>query len=501
MKKICFILGDQLSHSISSLKCLDKYNDIIFMCEVCEEATYVKHHPKKIVLIFSAMRHFASELSEKGFTVDYIKLDDPENTQCFKKELDRAMKRHKTNTVVVTQPGEYRVLKILENMCSILDDDRFLCSINDFSKWSKNKKQLRMEFFYRDMRKKYNILINDGEPVGGKWNYDHENRQRLQSGAKTPKLIEFDPDEITKNVIKLVEKKFNNHFGDIMPFRFAVTRREALDALKDFISKRLIHFGAYQDVMLEDNPWVYHSHISLYLNCGLLLPQECIDAAINAYQKDKVPINSVEGFIRQILGWREYVRGIYWAKMPNYKHENFLKAHNQLPDFFWSGDTDMNCLKQCISDTKKNAYANHIQRLMIIGNFMLLTGIDPVFVNEWYLIVYADAYEWVELPNVNGMILFSDGGVMSSKPYAASGEYIRKMSDYCNNCIYKVSEKSGEAACPFNYLYWNFLLKNKNKLENNQRMKLIYSILQKMSEEKIKQIKKDAKIFLKSIGA
>lgn len=500
MKTLRFILGDQLSHDISSLKQCDKKNDIVFMCEIDEEATYVKHHPKKIALIFSAMRHFSEELSQKGFSVDYITLDDKKNTQCFKKELKRAMKRHNTKNVIVTHPSEYRVLQILEGICTIIEDDRFFCSKEHFQEWAQDRKQLRMEFFYREMRKKYDILVKNGKPIGGKWNYDHENRNPLKSENKIPKATLFDPDDITKDVLKLVRKKFNSHFGDLEPFNFAVTRKEALKVLNEFIAKRLSHFGTYQDAMLEGNPYLYHSHISFYLNCGLLQPRECIDAAIEAYKKDKAPLNSTEGFIRQILGWREYIRGIYWLKMPDYKHKNFLNAKKALPEFFWTGDTNMNCLKQCITDTQKNAYANHIQRLMVIGNFMLLAGVDPDHVNEWYLLVYADAYEWVELPNVNGMILFSDGGVVASKPYAASGAYINKMSNYCKNCTYNVSEKNGKTACPFNYLYWNFLLKNQKKLSNNQRMKLIYSRLKLMDEEKIKLIKKDAHSFLKGIS-
>ena len=501
MKTLRFILGDQLSHHISSLKECDKENDIVFMCEVNEEATYVKHHPKKIALIFSAMRHFADELSQEGFSVDYIKLDDPKNTQCFEKELKRAIERHHTTKVIVTHPGEYRVLQILKPICTIIEDDRFFCSKENFLNWTQSRKELRMEYFYREMRKTHNILVKDGKPTGGKWNYDHENRNPIKAGTKTPKIKLFNPDKITKNVLKLVKEKFGDHFGDLEPFNFAVTRKDALKVLKDFVSERLSHFGDYQDAMLEDNPYLYHSLISFYLNCGLLLPKECVDASVDSYKKKKAPLNAVEGFVRQILGWREYIRGIYWLKMPRYKNKNFFNAKNPLPDFFWSGKTDMNCLKQCISDTKKNAYAHHIQRLMVIGNFMLLAGIDPAAVNEWYLLVYADAYEWVELPNVNGMILFSDGGVVASKPYAASGAYINKMSDYCKGCAYRVSEKNGETACPFNYLYWNFLLKNQSKLENNQRMKLIYSRLKLMDKEKIKKIKKDAQSFLKSINS
>lgn len=499
MRVLRFILGDQLSHTISSLKHCDKKNDILFLCEVHEEATYVKHHPKKIALIFSAMRHFAKELSKKGFIVDYVKLDNPNNTHSFQKELQRAIQRHKPYKVLVTHPGEYRVFQALKNHCTFVEDDRFLCSLEAFSQWASSRKQLRMEYFYRELRKKQGILIKAGKPVGGQWNYDHANRKALKSVIKIPKPPSFKPDLIINDVIKLIKKNFKNHFGKLEPFTLAVTRNQALKVLKNFINKRLANFGAYQDAMLEGQPWLYHSQLSFYLNCGLLLPKECIDAALAAYENKQAPLNSVEGFIRQILGWREYVRGIYWLKMPSYKKTNYLKAKQHLPDFFWTAETNMNCLKQCIKDTQENAYAHHIQRLMVIGNFALLCGINPIAVNEWYLIVYADAYEWVELPNVNGMILFADGGLLASKPYAASGAYINKMSDYCKNCHYKVFKKNGDTACPFNYLYWDFLIRNKPKLKDNQRLKLIYKRLASMNPEKLKLIQTDSKRFLQKL--
>lgn len=501
MTTLRFILGDQLSHSISSLRDCDKNRDVILMCEVHQEATYVKHHPKKIALLFSAMRHFAEELKDKGFEVDYIKLDDRGNTQHFDTELKRAIKRHKPQHVLLTHPGEYRVLKLLEPLCTIIDDDRFMCSLADFNAWAKDKKQLRMEFFYREMRKQHDILMDGSKPMGDRWNFDQENRYKLKSGTDIPKQSISKPDAITAEVIELVSSEFSNHFGELEPFTFAVTRRGALSVLNKFINERLAYFGDYQDAMLEGEPWLYHSHISFYLNCGLLLPAECIDAAVEAYHQKIAPLNSVEGFVRQILGWREYVRGIYWLMMPKYQSANFFNAQRQLPEFFWTANTEMNCLKQCISDTKTHAYAHHIQRLMVIGNFTLLTGIDPKLVNEWYLIVYADAYEWVELPNVTGMILFADGGLLASKPYAASGAYINKMSDYCKKCHFKVSQKNGETACPFNYLYWNFLIKNKAKLKDNQRMKLIYNRLAAMDKDKIKLIQDDAKKFFKQLEA
>lgn len=506
MKTLRLILGDQLSTSISSLKNCDQENDIVFMCEVMEEATYVKHHKKKIVFLFSAMRHFAEELKSNGYNIQYTKLNDHENAGSFKKEIKRQIQKFNINKIVVTHPGEYRVLKDIQSYSEefnieveILEDDRFLATQKEFNEWAKGRKQLRMELFYREMRKKHNILMNGNNPEGGTWNYDSENRKPPEGCLFLPKTYNTPVDNITQEVINLVEERFHNHFGNIEPFFFAVTRTQALEALDKFINERLCDFGDFQDAMLEGEPWMYHSHLSFYINCGLLLPKECITAAEDAYKNKKAPLNAVEGFIRQILGWREYVRGLYWLKMPEYKSLNFFDAQKSLPDFFWTAKTDMNCLKQCIQETKENAYAHHIQRLMVIGNFSLLTGLNPIEVNEWYLLVYADAYEWVELPNVTGMILFADGGYLASKPYAASGTYINKMSNYCANCKYNVTQKEGEKACPFNYLYWDFLARNREKLKNNHRIGMMYKTYDRMTEKKKVQITEDSQKFINSL--
>lgn len=502
------ILGDQLNEKISSLSDCDKGNDVILMCEVWDEATYVKHHKKKIAFLLSAMRHFAKDLRGKGYTVDYIQLSD--DTKSFKNEVKKAMKRHDTKRVIVTEPGEYRVLDDMKTWADDLDvsvdirpDDRFVATHDEFAQWAKDRKELRMEYFYREMRKKTGLLIIDGDqPEGGQWNFDKENRKPPKDGLRPPEPDTFKPDEITREVMNLVADKFAGHFGDLEPFHFAVTRDQALKVLDHFISKRLPHFGDYQDAMVEGEPWMYHSHLSFYINCGLLLPMEVCKAVEDAYHDGRrnIPINSAEGFIRQIIGWREYIRGIYWLKMPNYANENHLNAKRHLPSFFWDGETDMNCMRQCITETKENAYAHHIQRLMVIGNFCLLAGIDPLFVNEWYLIVYADAYEWVEMPNVTGMILYADGGVVASKPYAAGSNYINKMSDYCKNCKYSPSQKTGEGACPFNYLYWDFMIRNRDTLKNNHRMGMMFKTLDRMGDKKVSEIKNDARDFLQKIS-
>ncbi len=506
MTTLRLILGDQLSQSIASLKGYDSSKDIVLLCEVCEEATYVRHHKKKIAFLFSAMRHFAKSLEQNGFTVKYTKLDDPDNAGSFKGEIERAIKNHPIKHIVLTHPGEYRVLSDMKRWESdfgipveIRSDDRFLCSPEEFSNWAKNRKQCRMEYFYREMRKKYSILMESGEPIGGHWNYDAENRKPAKAGLEVPPPYVNPVDGITQEVMTLCAERFQDHFGDLEPFYFAVTREQALEALQVFIEQRLSHFGEYQDAMIEGEPWMYHAHISFYLNCGLLLPLECAQAAEKAYHEKKAPLNAVEGFIRQIIGWREYVRGIYWLKMPEYSKLNFFECNKNLPDFYWTANTQMNCLRQCVSETKKNAYAHHIQRLMVLGNFALITGIDPTQVNEWFLIVYADAYEWVELPNVSGMILFADGGYLASKPYAAGGSYINKMSNYCQNCRYKVAQKNGDGACPFNYLYWNFLVRNRAKLQSNHRIGMMYKTFDRMSNDQKKAIEEDSKKFLGSL--
>ena len=504
--KLRLILGDQLSHTISSLSDYEN-GDLIWMCEVWDEASYVKHHKKKIAFIFSAMRHFAQDLKAKGYNIHYTKLDDPDNAGSFKGEIKRAINTYTPSEIIVTEASEYRVLKDIKSWeqefsipVNIRPDQRFLASHQEFQNWAEGRKQLRMEYFYREMRKKYGILMNGDKPEGGEWNYDSQNRKPPKEGLTIPPTYTSAPDQISRDCMELVAEKFPDHFGDLEPFHFAVTRDQALQALDQFINERLINFGDYQDAMVQGEPWMYHSHISFYINIGLLNPLECCERAEAAYHTGGAPLNAVEGFIRQIIGWREYIRGIYWLKMPEYEQSNFLEATRRLPSFFWDANTKMNCMRQCIIETKENAYAHHIQRLMVLGNFALIAGLNPDEVNEWYMIVYADAYQWVELPNVTGMILFADGGTLGSKPYAASGSYINKMSDYCKNCSYSVTKKNGDKACPFNYLYWDFMLRNEDKLKGNPRIGFAYNTLSKMSTEKIQAIKDDSQRFFKEIG-
>ena len=499
MTTLRIVLGDQLTRGLSSLRD-HASGDIVLMMEVAEEATYVKHHKQKLVLIFAAMRHFADALRGDGLVVDYVRLDDPANTGSFTSEVTRAIARHKPSRILVTEPGEWRVMQMMKGWgAEILGDDRFFATPASFAAWAANRKQLRMEFFYRDMRRLSGLLMEGDEPAGGQWNFDHDNRKSLPKGVTPPKRRRFAPDAITREVMAMVAQRFPDHFGDLDPFGWAVTRADALEALDHFIAACLPNFGDYQDAMKQGDAFLYHSVISPYLNIGLLTPREVCEAAEQAWRREEAPLNAVEGFIRQILGWREYVRGLYWLKMPDYAETNFLEARRPLPAFFWTGRTELNCLAQAIGDTQRHAYAHHIQRLMVTGNFALLVGLDPAEVERWYLLVYADAFEWVELPNTHGMALFADGGVMASKPYAASGAYIDRMSDYCDGCRFKPDVKLGPKACPFNYLYWDFLIRNEAKLKSNPRMAMPYRTLAKMEDERKADITRHAQTFLDAL--
>jgi len=499
------VLGDQLSRGLSSLADLDSKHDVVLMAELSQEATYVKHHKKKIAFLFSAMRHFAGGLRQDGIRVDYRMYE--ESLASFTEAVGAAIDRHKPESLVVTEPGEWRVLEMMRDWpdlfgCTveIREDDRFLCSHADFADWAaRHKSGLRMEYFYREMRRKTGLLMHDGKPEGGQWNLDHHNRNPLPKTIQPPARPDFPPDKTTQAVIALVSERFGDHFGDLEPFDYPVTRLDALAYLDWFIKKALPGFGTYQDAMRKGEALLFHSHLSALINCGLLDARECCRRAEDAYLAGAVPLNSAEGFIRQIIGWREYVRGIYWLNMPEYADANRLAARRPLPDFFWTGDTPMVCMAEAIGQTWRNAYAHHIQRLMVIGNFCLLAGLDAKEVQEWYLLVYHDAYEWVEMPNVVGMILFADGGLLASKPYAASGAYIDRMSDYCGGCAYRVKEKSGSDACPFNYLYWDFVARNRKALSGNQRMKMPYATLDRMDEGAVRKMRESARDFLEAL--
>jgi (6-4)DNA photolyase len=501
------VLGDQLSHTLASLCVSSKEDSVILMMEVWDEATYVKHHKQKIALIFSAMRHFAEELCGDGWQVDYVELDDPENSGGFTGEVVRAIERHEPETVRIVEAGEWRVQQAVEEWpdkfpcpVEILTDDRFLCTAREFRDWAEGRKALTMEHFYREMRRKTGLLMEeDGKPVGGKWNYDAENREALEGALFVPPCPKFAPDTITQQVLELVDERFGDHFGKLEPFEWPVTAADAQKAADTFFTERIENYGPYQDAMIFGSDDLYHSMLSTSINCGLLDPLELCHRAEKAYQEGRAPLNSVEGFIRQIIGWREFVRGFYWHFMPGLATDNEMEAHLPLPEFFWTGETDMRCLSDCIRSTHNNAHAHHIQRLMVLGNFCLVAGINPQDVQDWFLAVYADAYEWVELPNVSGMVLYADGGKLATKPYAASGNYINKMSDYCKECRYKVAQKTGPDACPFNPLYWHFMDRHRERLASNHRIGRIYTTWDRMGDEKKRDYLETAEAFLASL--
>lgn len=507
MGNLVVILSTHLNDATASLNEFDAESDEIILMETHEMTSYWKHHKKKLVFMLSSMRHFAQSLQEKGYRVHYIRQDNLKYDLSDEASiLKQWLGARSFDQIIVTWPSDYRHLEKIKNWSNLLgtpvilkEDNHFLCSTKEFNSWAMGRKKLLMEYFYRKMRVCHNVLMDNDKPEGGQWNFDSDNRKRPNANLLIPKPLHFDADNITQDVIAWVAKHFDHHFGEITPFQYAVTREQACMVLDHFIEERLENFGDYQDAMLDHEPWMFHAHISFYLNYGLITPGECIEKAEQAYKHGRAKINCVEGFIRQVLGWREYVRGIYWLKMPQYKSLNALDAKRPLPDFYWTAKTSMNCLKQCVQEVKQNAYGHHIQRLMVLGNFALLMGISPQEVNNWYMVVFMDALEWVELPNVSGMVLFADGGILGSKPYAAGGAYIHKMSNYCASCKYSVQHKNGPKACPFNYLYWHFLIENREKLSQNARLSMMYRLLDRMSDEKKSSISKDAQQFINSI--
>ena len=500
------VLGDQLSPALSSLADRSRDDTVVLMMEVADETTYVRHHQAKIALILSAMRHFAEDLRAQGWQVDYVALDDPDNTGSFTGEVQRAVQRHGARGVEVTEPGEWRVRQMFDGWAGVLGvpvrvmpDTRFVCALPDFMAWAQGRRELRMEWFYRDMRRQTGLLMQGDQPEGGRWNFDADNRSGPEAGLTPPAPLHFAPDAVTRDVIALVRSRFGNHFGSLERFGWPVTRADAMRLLDHFIATRLADFGRWQDAMLADHDTMFHALVAPALNLGLLDPVEVCRKVEAAYRRGDAPLAAAEGFVRQVIGWREYIRGMYWLMMPDLATANALDATRDLPDFWWTGETRMRCIAQTVRATRDNAYAHHIQRLMIMGNFALIAGLDPQQVAAWFLAVYADAYEWVELPNVAGMALHADGGRLASKPYAASGAYISRMSDYCKGCQYNVKLKTGPAACPFNALYWHFLDRNTERLSRNPRLAQPYATWRRMSDDKRAEYVTSAEAFLATL--
>jgi deoxyribodipyrimidine photolyase-related protein len=493
-KRLVLILGDQLDLQSAALRGFDPKSDEIIMIESANEAQYVWSHKAKIALFLSAMRHFAAELKKLGYPLTYIHGSPLPIVEALKEHILQKKVKH----LVCIEPGEWRLKRAIEALAKelnieleMLEDEHFYCSRQEFVEWTAGKKELRLEYFYRLMRKKHRVLMGeDGNPEGGQWNFDQDNRKPYPK--KGPGIIDapasFEVDAITKEVLDFVQKTYLEHPGSLDSFNWPVTRNQALEALEYFVEYRLRNFGVYQDAMWTDTPFGWHSILSSALNLKLLNPREVIEAVIIAWKKYALDLSTIEGFIRQILGWREFVRGMYYLDMPKMAQDNYYQHQRSLPKWYWSGQTQMACMQDAIGQTLQYGYAHHIQRLMVTGNFALLAEILPQEVCDWYLAIYVDAIEWVELPNTAGMALFANGGRFTSKPYIASGAYIKRMSNYCGSCKYKPEIRHGENACPITNLYWNFLIKHRAQFEVSPRTKLMTANLKRISDEDQKEI-------------
>jgi deoxyribodipyrimidine photolyase-related protein len=494
VRTLVLVLGDQLDLDAAAFDGFDSEQDAVWMAEAQEESTHVWSSKQRIALFLSAMRHFAQTLREAGRHLHYRQMDDAGksgNENSLADKLLSDMAALQPQRVVMTAPGDWRVWQQLKGVVEaagltleLCDDRHFFTTVRDFAAHAKGRKSLRLEYFYRELRQRHGVLMQDGQPAGGQWNFDADNRESF--GAKGPSLLPpratFKPDAVTREVIALVNTRFAQHPGTLDSFAWPVTREHALQALQRFIEERLPLFGRYEDALWPGEPWLYHSHLSAALNLKLLTAREVVQAAEAAYLTGHAPLQSTEGFIRQILGWREYVRGIYWTQMPSYVERNALDAQQDLPAWFWTGKTDMACLKDAITQTLEHGYAHHIQRLMVTGLYALLLGVRPQQVHAWYLAVYVDAVEWVELPNTLGMSQYGDGGLMASKPYVATGKYIQRMGGPCKGCRYDPALREGERACPYTTLYWDFLMRHQPLLSKNARMALQVKNVERMTD-------------------
>lgn len=492
MRNLILVLGDQLTFSSPALDGFDPAQDRVLMIEAPGEATVVWSHKARIAIFLSAMRHYMNQVADRGWPIDYVRLDE-QGEPSFGSRLRAALQRHRPKVLRMVEAGEWRMRQQIAEVCAdegmtlqVLDDTHFMCSRRDFENWAGGKKELRLEFFYRVMRRRFNVLMDGNEPLGGQWNFDADNRSaypKRTGPGMIPEPAGFEPDEVTREVLTIVEKHFPEHPGMLESFRWPVNRDQALEAMHRFIDQRLVQFGTYQDAMWTDTPMGWHSLLSAALNLHLLDPREVVAAAEEAYRKGLVPLEAAEGFIRQILGWREFIRGVYWLDMPGMKDANHFGHQRDLPSWFWTGSTNMACMRDSLKQTLELGYAHHIQRLMVIGNFATLAELSPQQVSDWFLAIYVDAIEWVELPNTVGMALHACGSRFTSKPYVASGAYIGRQSNYCSGCRYDPAQRTGEKACPFTTLYWNFIERHENTLSSNPRTALMAKNLHKLSAD------------------
>lgn len=508
-KTLRLILGDQLNPQHSWFQKVHPHVTYVLM-EIMPEATYVTHHIQKLLGFFAAMRRFADELQKQGHQCIYLRLDDPYNKQSFEGNLEKILATDEYVAFEYQEPDEYRVDQILKQFTDrlsirvkVYDSEHFLTRRYDLQEFFAGGKTLLMESFYRHMRRKHHLLMEEDKPAGGRWNFDRENRRRLpaQDEVPTPLLFDHDLSELNGMIqshnIPFIGRVEASHFT------WPLHRQEALQVLDDFLENRLLYFGTYQDAMDTAEPYVYHSRLSFAMNTKMIHPIEIVQRAIDYWRENQARINlaQIEGFVRQIIGWREYMRGVYWAYMPEYETMNFFGHSHQLPDFYWTANTKMNCLKHAIQQSLDHAYAHHIQRLMITGNFALLAGIHPDEVDAWYMGIYMDAIQWVEITNTRGMSQFADGGLVGTKPYVSSANYINKMSNYCQGCHYDHRRRYGARACPFNSLYWDFYERNRERLEKNPRVGMAYRIMAAMPDAERQQIREQAATYRDQLNA
>jgi deoxyribodipyrimidine photolyase-related protein len=500
LRHLVIVLGDQLNVDSAGFDGFDAARDAVWMAEVAHEATQVWSTKPRIAVFLAAMRNFRDALRAKGGTVHYRALD-AHDAPTLEAALAEDLALWRPEAVIAVTPGEWRLAQSLPKVCADAgvrwierDDAHFLASREDFARWAKGRKEYRMEYFYREMRRRHGVLMVDGQPEGGAWNFDADNREAFDK--RGPGLLtaprRFEPDATTREVIALVEARFASHPGSLASFDWPVTPDDAEAALQDFIANRLPLFGRYQDAMWTGEPWLYHSRLSAAMNLKLLDPRRVIEAALQAWREGQAPLPAVEGFVRQILGWREFIRGMYWLRMPGFLEDNALDAHEPLPALYWTADTDMRCMAEALGQTLEHGHAHHIQRLMLTGLFAQLVGVEPKQIHAWYLAVYVDAVEWVELPNVLGMSQYADGGRMTSKPYVASGKYIERMSNYCAHCPFDPAQATGPKACPFTTLYWDFLDRHRARFEHHPRTALQWKNLGRKPEAEIIAIREAA---------
>lgn len=511
-RKIIIVLGDQLDLQAAAFDDFDPTRDLVWMAEVDQESTHVWSTKPRIAMFLAAMRHFEQALRQAGRRVSYTQVDDADNTGTLAGELTRALHAFSPEALVMTAPGDWRVFAAIKETArqknvalDIFPDRHFFSTVREFAAYIRelNGTPLRMEYFYRAMRRRHQILMADGEPIGKQWNFDKSNRHAFGRAGpgRLPEHSAFPPDAITQDVLQLVQTRFADHPGTLESFAWPVTPEQARQALTEFVQERLPLFGHYQDAIWPGEPWLYHSQLSAALNLKLIDPRTVVAAVEQAYHDGHVPLASAEGYIRQILGWREYVRGVYWTQMPGYLTHNALAGDQDLPDWYWTADTDFECLHQTIDQTLTHGYAHHIQRLMVTGVFAMMFGVRPHAVHEWYLAVYVDAVEWVELPNTLGMSQYGDGGLITSKPYIATGKYIQRMGGPCSTCRYDPGLAVGETACPFTTLHWDFLMRHATRFNDQQRVKYAVARLNTFAPETRQAISERARaVRLNQVG-